>query len=171
MNSPFSKRNVDPKKVINPMAYMPAEQFGRSIDRTPPPTGGGSAFSFPFQINDVSEEMDPKVNVRFGTVEDIAPTDVGTDLAMSDGETNIIYIDCTLDAEGIVTAASLEVDIGSLPADLWDHAYKLIGYVTVTGGEVEEILQSLMFSQGFAPCGRDVDDPETTPGVYYFFVD
>jgi hypothetical protein len=129
-------------------------------------TAGGGAFAFPFEISVGTATF----TVRYGTVEDIAPTDIATPIAWTDDATNTIYLDCTLDADGFVTAAAVSVSTTGVPADTYDHAYKLIGEVIVADGVVTTVNQSLMFSQGFQACNRDPEDPETTPGSYQFFV-
>lgn len=157
---------------INPMRSMPAENFGRSFNKLPempPPSGGGgSPVELPFGITLGAGTA--TFTVRYGTLEDIAPTDVGVPLPWTDDATTTVWIDATLDDDGLVTAAAIDTGIAGLPADTSDHAYKLIGEVVAASG-VATVNQSLYFSQGFQACGRDPDDPVITPGVYQFFVD
>jgi hypothetical protein len=131
--------------------------------------GGGSVI-LPFHLSDVSPDIStPTINVLYGTVMDIAPSAIGTDIALTDDATNTVYLDCTLDASGVVTAVDLLVNTTGKPADASDHAYLLVGTAVVASGVIT-LDQSLMFSQGFSSCGRDPADPSTTPGTYEFFV-
>lgn len=151
---------------------QPSTRFDRQIDRISSPQtsggGGGTGMTLPFQIQDVSPDAStPTVNVKYGTVMDIEPTDVGTDILVSDGDT--FYIECTLDIDGNVTAADLLV--GSLPADSDYAAYLLVGSVTVVDDAITAIDQSLYFSQGFKACDRVVTDGVLdSAGTYEFFV-
>lgn len=134
-------------------------------------TGSGSGgLQFPFQIIFVNETT---INVRYGTVMDIPPTDVGVDAdvtAITTSGTATVYIDNTLDAAGNVTDSAMALSATGKPADTSDHAYKLVGEVIVVASAITTINQSLMFSQGFKACDRDSGDPVTTPGTYEFFV-
>lgn len=132
--------------------------------------GGGGSVLLPFTIQQINTTT---INVRYGTVMDIPPTNVGDNAdvtAITTGGTVTVYIDNTLDASGVVTASSLEASSGSLPTSDDTHAYLLVGTVVVAGSVITTINQSLYFSQGFSCCGRDPGDPETTPGIYEFFV-
>ena len=153
-------------------------QFGRSIDSlaslpAPPARGGGGGASLllPFKIRDISpDEETPTIKVVFGTVMDVTPSNVETDLEPGDDAINTIYLEVTINAAGQVTAAAVTVSTGPLPTNDTYAAYILIGYVTVAAGVITLINQSLYFSQGFKACDRDTADPETTPGSYQFFV-
>ncbi len=166
MIPPYNKREVGPAQVA---------KFAPTVDGFSSEwvkTSGGGSVNLPFLIQDVSPDaMTPTINVLYGTVTDIAPTDIGTDIVLTDDATNTIYLSCTLDSDGIVTAAALLVATTGLPASDSSTAIKLVGVATVASGVITLINQSLFFSQGFQACGRDPDDPETTPGVYQFFVD
>lgn len=155
---------------INPMRSMPAENFGRSFNKLPPNEpggGGGGTLQFPFQI--VLGAGTATFTVRYGTIEDTAPTDVGTPLPWTDDATTTIWIDSTLDSDGLITAATIDSGTSGIPADTFSHAYKLVGEVVADSG-VATVNQSLMFSQSFQACGRDPNDPETTPGTYQYWV-
>lgn len=145
--------------------------FGFELDQIKsPPPGGGGDITLPFKIDDVSPDTDtPTINVVFGTVMDITPTDIATDLMLTDDATNTVYLDNTLDSDGNVTASAVSLTTGSLPASTDSSAILLIGVCVVASGVIA-ISQSLYFSQGFSCCGRDPDDPSTTPGTYEFFV-
>ena len=148
----------------------------RSVDRLEPPPvgggggGGGAPVVLPFKMKDASPDVaHPKVNVVTGTVMDFTPTGIATDTALTDNATNTVYLDCTIDAAGLVTAVAMSISTSGKPADSTYHAYLLIGTATVASGVVT-LAQSLYFSQGFKACDRDSGDPATTPGSYQFFV-
>ncbi len=146
--------------------------FSREMDqiKSPPPSGGG-AITLPFTVKDTSPDTStPTINVIYGTVMDLPPTDIATDIALTDDATNTIYLDNTLDSAGNVTASAVMVTTGSLPASSGFSAILLIGVAVAASGVIASISQSLYFSQGFSCCGRDSADPDTTPGVYEFFV-
>lgn len=172
---PLDHHVIDIRKNFSPRASMPAEQMGRSIDKIPDSAaagggGGGAAPVLPFTIQDVSD-TESKISVFFGTVEDLTPVDIATPLTLTPDATNTIFLDCDVDADGLITAAEVDINTTGLPSDTFDHAYKLIGTAIAVGTGIFEINQSLYFSQGFQACGRDPEDPETTPGNYMFFVD
>lgn len=147
--------------------------FGLELDqiKSPLASGGGGTMVLPFTIKDVSPDAStPTINVVYGTVMDIPPTDIATDIALTSSATNIIYLENTLDADGNVTASAVMVTTGSLPASDDDTAILLIGTAVTTGDVIATIDQSLYFSQGFKACDRDPADPATTPGTYQFFV-
>jgi hypothetical protein len=159
---PYNKRNVGPEDIFDfqSTTYSLRSEWTKTA-------GGGGTFQFPFQLTAGTTTF----NIRYGTVEDIAPTDVGTNIAFTDDATNTVFIDCTIDADGIITAAAIDVATTGLPTDTAYAAYKLVGEVIAADGVITTINQSLMFSQGFQACNRDPADPETTPGTYQFFVD
>lgn len=178
MDSPLDTQVIRLNTNFDKRASMPAEQFGRSIDSIPEdqsgvaPTGGGEggAIVLPFQIVDITTGDTPAIYVQYGTVEDIEPTDIGAEIFLTPDDTNTVYLECALDADGFITGASVEVSTTGLPAEDWETAIKLIGTVITAGTGILTINQSLYFSQGFQACGRDPEDPETTPGDYQFFV-
>jgi len=172
---PLENQNIRIPKIINPMASMPAEQFMRSVDRIPPPGpsqggGAGTEMDLPFKIKDVSDTV-AKAFVVYGTVTDIEPTDIATAITLTPDATNTLYLECAVDADGVITAAAVMTATTGLPASAWDTAIKLIGTVITAGTGILTINQSLYFSQGFRACDRDPADPETTPGQFVFFVD
>lgn len=147
--------------------------FGLELDqiKSPLASGGGGTMVLPFSITDVSPDaMTPTINVVFGTVMDIPPTDIATPIEIDDDETNTVYLENTLDADGNVTASAVMFTTGALPDSDDDTAILLIGIVVVASGVITSISQSLYFSQGFKACDRDPGDPATTPGTYEFFV-
>lgn len=157
-----SRTKIGPESIYK---FEPTEDEIKSE----PVGGGGGISEFPFQIITVDTE---NVKIRYGTVMDIAPTGLATnvDVSGTDG-TWTFYIDCTIDTDGLVTAAAISEGTSGKPSDTSTHAYKLIGTVVVGSGVITAVNQSLWFSQGFKACDRDVADPTTTPGTYSFYVD
>ena len=132
-------------------------------------SGGGTVGDWPFKLVAVDTE---NVKVLFGQVNSITPTDVNVsiDVSGTDG-TWAIYLELSLDTDGSVTSSSvLDDDTGSVPSDTYDFAYKLIGEVDVASSLITDVRPSLAWSQTFVTCGRDPEDPETTPGTYYWVV-
>jgi hypothetical protein len=152
-------------------AFDRASRINAGVDRiaSQPESGGGGDMTLPFKIVDVSPDAStPKIKVIYGTVMDILPTDVNTDLACA--ATTTYYLDCTISTAGNVTAAAL-ANGASVPADSDTHAFLLVGVVTITGTVVSAIAQSLYFSQGFKACDRVVVEGAVTErGTYEFFV-
>lgn len=152
-------------------AEIPTTQFDRQID---PPLGtgggggGGQSFVPPFCLEQVD---DTNVKVKFAQVNGITPTGIAANIDVSgtDG-TWSIYLDCTLDSDGAVTAADISSGTSGVPANTYDHAYVLIGEADVDTAVITAVRYSLLFSQGFVACGRDPGDPSTTPGTFYFYV-
>ena len=167
------KNNVPPvPPQAERTAIGPPETYG--FDRESKvlgtqPVGSGSSISeYPFQIIEVDTE---NVKIGYGTVANIVPTDVNTnvDVSGTDG-TWTFWIEVTLDADGLVTAAAVGYATTGLPTDDSDTAYLLIGEVEVSSSVITSVSQAVMFSMGFVACGRDAADTATTPGTYYFFV-
>jgi len=94
--------------VDTPELFIPAKTpgFGSELDviKSPPP--GGGAVILPFAITRVTPA--PSINVIYGTVMDVVPSGIATDTSLSNG-TNRVYLDCTLDAGGNVTAVALVI--------------------------------------------------------------
>lgn len=129
--------------------------------------GGSAAVEFPFQISALSNTV---VNVRYGTIHDLAPTGVNTNITLSGTANYNIYLNTVINNNGIPTAASIGNTTGNVPTDTSLLAYKLIGQVGISSNNITQINQSLMFSQDFTACNRNTSDPTTTPGTYFFFV-
>lgn len=162
---------MDPSTPVVGTAEMPLASnrragFGFEFDTIKSTAGGGGGVTLPFKISRVNNT---DINVIFGTIMDLTPTDVATDITLSNG-TNQIYLENTLDADGNVVASAVMTTTSSLPASDADTAILLIGVVVMASSVITTISQSLYFSQGFSCCGRDPADPSTTPGIYEFFV-
>lgn len=160
---PYDKRSIGPQDIYQ---FAPT-QGKRATEWTKTAGGGGDLTEFPFQI----QAGTALVNIRYGTISSILPTDVGTDVDVSgtDGDWTF-WIETTINDAGVVTAAALGYGTSGMPTDDSDTAYFLIGVVTVASAVITTVNQNAMFSMGFVACGRDVADPATTPGVYHFFV-
>lgn len=151
------------------------EDTGEAIAPVAPPVaggggggGGGGGVTPPFALVQVDSAH---VIVTSATVHGITPTGIATNIDV--GGTNgtwTIYLDCTLDSDGNVTAAAISSGTSGLPANTPSHAYVSIGTVVVSGGAITTVTPLLMFSQDFVACGRNPADTTTTPGTYFFFV-
>jgi hypothetical protein len=108
--------------------------------------------------------------VRYGTVNDVVPTDVAVTLTPTDDATNYVQVELTLDAAGVITDTVLVVNT-SQQADGDYVAYILLGTVVVTGATTEAVItainQAVTHSLRFRTCDR-VEDP-FDPGGYYFW--
>lgn len=136
-----------------------------------------NTFFHPFQIKDTSDDDGPAVTVRYGTVQDVAPTDVSTSLGLADGDgTYSVYIELTIDVTDpfAITATELFADLGSMPADSDTTAHVLLGEVVVTDGAIADpntdIQQAATHSLRFQACGRaeaieGVEATEFDPGT------
>lgn len=158
---------ISRRKVIGPDSIYKFEPT-EDVIQSEPVGGGSTSFVPPMCLEQVD---DTNVKVKFGQVNSITPTGIATNIDVSgtDG-TWSIYLDCTLDSAGAVTAAAVSSATTGVPADTYDHAYKLIGEADVASSLITAVRYSLLFSQGFVACGRDSADPSTTPGTFYFFV-
>lgn len=128
----------------------------------------------PFLITDTSTGGTATAQVRFGTVNDVEPTSLATDLALTSAAVWRIYLDATLSAAGAVTAAAIVAATGAQPADSDTHAYITLGLVTVAadggGFAVTDVDQAATHSLRFGACGRVVTEGSvTTRGTYQFW--
>jgi len=128
----------------------------------PPAGGAGAALEHPFQIQRID---DTHVNVRYGTVQDVDPVNIGTDIAVATGSYTV-YIDVEVNTAGdTIVAVTLRVLTGALPADTDHHAYIKIGKVTVVDDAIESISQAATHSLRFTVCDRVQEDTEAEPPV------
>jgi len=171
VKTPFNNSIISGPGFINPMASMPAEQFGRSID---PPTGtsstgGGGAFTPPMWLKKSSST---EILVTDATVNGINPTNIATPIDISGTDSTwSIYLHATLGSDGVPIAVEvLTDDTNSIPSDDSGNSYMRIGSAVVSSSTVSSVSPTLAWSQTFVTCGRDPDDPETTPGTYYWQV-
>jgi hypothetical protein len=156
---------------------LPLRNFDRTIDDLGNDGSSGAALQYPFQIG--TRGVDPAiVNVRWGTVNDVAPTDVASDITLTANATTSLYIRLTLDVDtvGTITATELLTSTSGKPADDDTHASILVGEVVVdANGIITQKNQAITHSLRFRCCGREAADPGAVPpiafarGEYYFW--
>ncbi len=153
-----------------------SERFDRAIDEILSPTqaggaGGTASIEHPFQITHLAAGTSAlQINVRYGTLNDIVPTDVGVDLDLDLGDgTYTLYLDVEVleDAVATIVTVSLIYDLSPQPADDDDHAYITLGQVIVAGGVITTINQAVTHSLRFAACNRVEADPEADPPIAF----
>ena len=128
----------------------------------------------PFQITDASASGVANCTVRFGSVNDVTPTGIGTNLPLTSAAVWRVCLDATISVAGAVTAVVVTAATGAQPADSDTHAFITLGLVTVisTSGDlsVSDISQAATHSLRFGTCGRVVTSGAvTTPGTYQFW--
>lgn len=150
-----------------------SERVDHGIDRTEHrqersnDTGGGSALTHPFQIQKVDANT---INVRYGTCQDFAPTNVATDIDVSGTDTYTVYLDAEVNLAGATIAVTLNVATGGQPADSDYHGYITLGTVVVASDVITTINQAATHSLRMAVCNRVVDgEALTTRGKYEFW--
>lgn len=166
MNWPLDKQNVPGRSFINPMASVPLEQFGRSLDRLPKAQGnggGGNDFVPPMWLISASST---EVLVTLATVNGATPTDIDTpiDVSGSDG-TWAIYMHVSISG---TTASSPEVlsnSAGTVPSDTTTDSYRLIGEVDVSSGVITAVRPSIAWSQNVTVCTADTPPYAWTTGA------
>lgn len=131
-------------------------------------SGGNANVAYPFQISQLDTT---NINVRFGTVSDLNVGNVATNLIFNTTGNFALYINAVIDNNGVVTNANIQWQANTKPADTYNYAYKLVGYVGVGSNVISNIFQSLWFSQAFKTCDRNTADPATTPGSFNWYVD
>ena len=136
-----------------------------SLSSTAKGGGGTVTLEHPFQIYDGTAAN--QIKVRYGTLQDIEPTDVGTDVTLATDDTHDIYLDVEVDLAGTVIAATLAT--GTKPADEDYHGNILLGTVEVYESTVIAINQACTHSLRLAMCGRTDDEVDLlTRGTYDF---
>lgn len=166
MDTPFNRMVIPGPGFVNPMPAMPAEQFGRSIDRQPLQAqggdggGSGSGVTPPLWLTSPDSTH---LKIQFGQVSGFTPSggwagggdDVGVSVDISgysDGTYNI-YLDATVDAStGAVSAVTVTANTSAVPSDTSTNSYRLVGQAVITSGAVISIAQSLAWSQTFVAC-------------------
>ncbi len=150
-------------------SQQPSTRFDKQIDRidSPPAAPGKAGFQFPFQIN----KIDPAtVNVRYGTLMDIPPANIATDIPLTVDGTNTFYLDVEVDIDGVVIAVTLSNGTSGQPADTDYHGYITLGSVILTSGIITGINQAATHSLRMAMCGRVVSSGAlVVPGTYEFW--
>jgi hypothetical protein len=162
---------IAPPQTVGP--NRPFRHINRYIDQILSPTaGGGGGIEFPFQLQDTSVgggSPVPQINVRYGTLQDVAPTNVGTDIVVSSG-TNYFYLDLEVDVDGVIVSATLTNDTSPQPSDGDYHGYILLGEADSDGSVVTDIRQAATHSLRFSMCNRIVSEGELlAPGSYEFW--
>lgn len=163
MDTPFNRFVISGPGFVNPMPSMPAEQFGRSIDKLPEsgPSGGGSGGVTPPLW--LTSPDSTHLKISFGQTSGITPSggwagggnDVGVSVDVSgySNGTYNIYIDLTVDAStGVVTASTVTATTSAVPADSSTHSYRLDGQAVIVSGAVTSVVTSLAWSQTFVAC-------------------
>lgn len=147
------------------------DRFDRMVDRIPdPPSAGGGDIQFPFQILDKSDDTDTQAWVRFGTVMDVEPTGCETNIVFTSDDVYTIYVNVTVDINGVQTAVEIDNGTGGQPADSDYNGYLTLGVVTVDGGKITLIQQAATHSLRFAMCGRVVSSSTLiTAGTFEFW--
>jgi hypothetical protein len=163
-------KQVIPTPTLYPASLPQSTRFDRQIDTVQTESGGGGSLQFPFQILDASTGGTDKVNVRYGTCQDVAPTGIATDTAITSSTTNYIYLHVTINLAGSVTAVELLHNTTGLPANGDYDGYILLGNVVTGSGVVTTINQAATHSLRTAMCGRVVTDGSlTTAGTWEFW--
>lgn len=139
----------------------------RSLVR-PAGGGGASTLEHPFQIQRIDDDT---VNVRFGTLNDIVPTDVATDIDVSGTNTYTFYLDVEIDIDGVVVAVTLSNATSGQPPDDDYHGYITLGTVVVASSVITATNQAATHSLRMAMCGREVSSGPTLDarGTYEFW--
>lgn len=129
--------------------------------------GGAVTLEHPFQIQRVDDDT---VKVRYGTMQDAAPTNIATNIDLSGSSTHTFYIDVEVDINGHFVAATLSHATTGQPADADYHGYITIGTVVTVAAVITAINQAASHSLRFAMCGRVVTTGAlTTRGTYEFW--
>lgn len=145
--NPYDKRNIGPREIFK--ISLVTDQIQSEWTKT----GGGTAFEHPFQILDASSGATPKVNIRYGTMMDVVPTNVATDISLSAG-TSYFYLKNQVDINGLFVGSVLITSGSSQPADDDTYGYITLGRAIVAGTSITEIEQAATHSLRMAVCGR-----------------
>jgi len=117
-------------------------------------------------ISDASASGAAFCQVRFGTINDVTPTGIATNLSLTSAAVWRVYLNATLNDAGAITAAAVTAATGAQPADTRTHAYVTLGLVTVVSGlSVSQIDQAVTHSLRFCASGRT----GSVDGTYNFW--
>src|SRR5260221_690748 len=150
MESPITRSVISQNYFSGPSWTMPAEQYGRSIDRFPNESQGASAPATatipPLWLTSPNATH---LKISFGQVNGITPSggwagggdDVGVlvDISGYSAGTYNIYVDATLPANGVPTAVTITSSTSAVSAHNRTHAYRLNGQAVVAAGAVPSI--------------------------------
>lgn len=143
-----------------------SEGFDRSVDtiQSPLSGGGGSGFIPPLWLIASVPNPTTKVNVKYGTVNGVVPTNVATDITVSGTNgTWYIFLDATVSATtGAVSSVTVSSNTTGVTADSSTHAYLLIGIASVAASVITSISPALAWSQTFVAC-----TPGTTTSYHW----
>jgi hypothetical protein len=174
-------RSLPPGKFVS----RPAPSLGRAVPTTnlnhgidaivtPAAGGGGGTFTFPFQLQDHSVKGSSpvaKINVLYGTLNDVEPTNVGTDLSLTDGDgTYTFYLKIVVNLDGSLSSVELDYSMTGQPANDDYDGYITLGQADVLTNAVTAIRQAATHSLRYAVCGRVVSGMSlVTPGTFEFW--
>ncbi len=119
---------------------------------------GSNAGSHPFKVINATSGGSPKVRVVFGQVNSITPTIGGTALDHSTPPkltlttSGVVYLIVNLDGSGNILTATVN-NAASLPSAGALTGYLTLATVTISGGVVLAINQSVTHSLGHQKCG------------------
>lgn len=159
---------VQQERAPKLVTSTPTAQFGKDIDviKSDPPGGAGTP-QHPFQIQKVDDDT---INVRYGTMQDVAPTNVATDINLTGNGTHTVYLDVEIDLNGVVIGVTLSEGTSGQPADTDYHGYITLGEVVMASSVITTINQAATHSLRTAMCGRVVTSGSlTTRGTYEFW--
>ena len=176
------KSLVNGENLISGLGIQKTGMMGGVVISSTAVGGGGGSVTIehPFEIRDfsIAYSAEPAVTaeaiiqVRFGTLNDITPTDVDTDFSLvTASSTYNVFVKATVGVDGICTAAAVDATTAAVPADTWQYGYLKIGEVDVNDAQVvTEIRQACTHSLRLAMCGRVVDGASLTArGTYEFW--
>ncbi len=136
-----------------PDTYVPAEQYGRSIDSLGPDSSDSApaaAFTPPLWLTQVDAT---NVIVSSATVNGFTPTNIAANISISSDATWNIYLDATVSATtGAVSAVTITASTSAIPSDTSTHAYRRIGTVVRASGAITTVTPVLAWSQEFVAC-------------------
>jgi len=164
-------------RLIAPGQALPT-QFNRQVDVVDAPAipAGGGGNTFPFQLSDATVTLGtPLLGILTGTMQDLVPTGgPGTSVSLGSAGTYNVYLDTTIDINGVVTACACSVTTGAMPANTSYDGYILLGTVVVsTVGSNLVITAINQFATHSLRCGiagrQVVSGSLTVPGTFEFW--
>lgn len=166
MGWPLDNQVIKSRTEINPMRSMPAEQFGRSVDKWPPSGQGGAGVTSityypPFWLTSTGTST---AQVTAGTVNGVIATSTNTNFNTTGTNTWLFYLAASLTTTGTVTTAVVSTTTATIPSDTSTNAYTTIGTVVTSSDVITAVNPMLAWSQTFVAC-----TPQDT-GTYYWTV-
>ena len=172
-----SYNDANYSRLIAPGQALPT-QFDRQVDVVAAPAipAGGGGNTFPFQLSDATVTLGtPLLRILTGTMQDLVPTGgPGTSVSLGSAGTYNVYLDTTIDINGVVTACACSVTTGAMPANTSYDGYILLGTVVVsTVGSNLVITAINQFATHSLRCGiagrQVVSGSLTVPGTFEFW--